>query len=65
MRIQKPNPASGTEVDCVHWTSDDALDLETETCWCLQCGEKVPCASCSDLQAGASYTPLSLVGAIA
>jgi hypothetical protein len=33
------------EPDCIHWTPE-ALDLEPEQCWCLCCGEALPCSRC-------------------
>ena len=34
------------EPDCLHWLPG-ALDLEPEQCFCLRCGEPVPCPSCN------------------
>jgi hypothetical protein len=33
------------ETDCPYWVAD-ALDVEPEQCWCLSCGEPLPCRTC-------------------
>lgn len=30
------------ELDCPNWPPD-TLDLEPEQCWCLRCGDALPC----------------------
>jgi hypothetical protein len=32
------------DVDCPQWVPE-ALDPEPEKCWCLSCGEPLPCPS--------------------
>lgn len=41
-RIVRCNAVEATELDCPHWLPD-ALDLEPEQCFCLRCGEALPC----------------------
>jgi len=38
----RPLPDTYVEPDCIHWPPG-ALDLEPEQCWCLRCGEALPC----------------------
>jgi hypothetical protein len=33
------------EIDCPHWT--ELVEGEPETCWCLSCGNELPCARCA------------------
>ena len=35
-------PHDIADCDCPHWLPD-ALDPEPEQCWCLVCGEPLPC----------------------
>ena len=41
--------AQEPERDCLHWLPE-FLDREQETCWCLKCGDELPC-SCRPVEA--------------
>jgi hypothetical protein len=51
--LELPAQDNYAEHDCLHWLPS-ALDPEPEQCWCLHCGEALPCA-CSTAR---GYTPL-------
>jgi hypothetical protein len=45
MPTRPPSLALEVEADCPHWLPR-ALDIEPEMCFCLSCGEALPCATC-------------------
>ena len=55
----KTHNVESSEPDCVHWLPS-TLDPEPEQCWCLRCGDDLPCA-CALRQADPNESPKEMI----